>query len=282
MRPSDAVARVLLGLARALVSFPLLLFLPFVLCPPSAAAYEEEEPWVAGAPSGTPDFRFKQPWVIIGMRGGWAINRTDSQIHDFLNEHLTLNQSDFGGGDFYSDFDGPAFALDVGVRATSWMDVVFGFEVSGRSKTSHFRQFVEQNGDDIKQKTTLTQVPLTASLKLYPIGRGRQLGKYAWVRSFAVPYVGGGLGATWYKLKQKGDFVDFTDLSIFEAELESDAWGFAKHVFMGIDFKITRNFGAVLEGRYYWAEASVKDDFKGFDRIDLDGARIMAGFNFRI
>ena len=281
MRPSDALARVLLRLARAVLGF-LLLLSPLVLCPASTA--DAEVPWTAG-PSGTPDFRFKQPWVIIGMRGGWAFNRTDSEIHDFLTQHLTLNQANFNFAsdwDLYSDFDGPASALDVAVRATSWMDVVLGFEVNGRSKTSHFRQFVEQNGDDIKQKTTFTQIPLTASLKFYPIGRGRQVGEYAWIRRFAVPYLGGGLGATWYKLKQKGDFVDFTDLSIFEAELESDAWGFAKHVFTGIDIKITRNFGAVLEFRYYWAEASVKDDFQGFERIDLDGGRIMAGFNFRL
>jgi opacity protein-like surface antigen len=239
------------------------------------SAHAEEEP------SATPDFRFKQPWVIIGMRGGWAFNRSDSEIFDFLKQNLTLNDP---------DFDGPAFALDVGVRTTSWMDVVLGFEVSGRKSKSRFRNFVEQigdveqngDGDEIKQKTTLTQIPLTASLKLYPIGRGRQVGKHAWIRATFVPYVGGGLGATWYKLKQDGDFVDFTDLSIFEAELESDAWAFAKHAFAGIDIGITRNFGAVLEGRYYWAEASLKDDFVGFDRIDLDGARIMVGFNLRL
>jgi hypothetical protein len=44
------------------------------LCSLPVAAHEEE-----GA-SVTPDFRFKQPWVIIGMRGGWAFNRSDSEI----------------------------------------------------------------------------------------------------------------------------------------------------------------------------------------------------------
>ena len=248
----------------------LLLFLSLVLCSHSVAAYEDDEP---STTPGTPDFRFKQPWVIVGMRGGWAFNLADSDIYDFLTENLTLSDSDFSG---------PAFALDVGVRATSWLDVVLGFEVSGRRSKSHFKDFIESNGDEIEQKTTLTQIPLTASLKFYPIGRGRQVGKYAWIRSTLVPYLGGGLGATWYKLTQDGDFVDFADETIFEAKLKTDAWAFAQHAFFGIDIKITRNFGAVLEGRYYWADASVKGDFVGFDSIDLNGARVMAGFNLRL
>jgi opacity protein-like surface antigen len=227
-----------------------------------------------GDPSATrPDFRFKPPWVTLGLRGGWAFNRSDSEIHDFLNETLTLNDA---------DFDGPAFALDVAVRATSWLDVVVGFEVTGRKSKSEFRNFVEASGASIEQKTTLTQVPLTASLKLYPIGRGRQVGEYAWVRSTLVPYLGGGIGATYYKLKQKGDFVDFVDLTIFEAKLESDGWAFAQHAFAGLDLKLTRNFGLVLEGRYYWADADLSGNFVGFGKIDLDGARVMAGFSWRL
>ena len=154
------------------------------------AAHDSDQ-WSSAA---RPDFRFKPPWVTFGLRGGWAFNRSDSEIHDFLNENLTLNDS---------DFDGPAFTMDVAVRAMSWMDVVAGFEVSGRRSKSEFRNFVELSGASIKQKTTLTQVPLTLSLKLYPLGRGRQVGEYAWIRSTLVPYVGGGIGATWYKLKRR-------------------------------------------------------------------------------
>ncbi len=97
-----------------------------------------------------------------------------------------------------------------------------------------------------------------------------------------MPYLGGGIGATYYKLKQKGDFVDFVDLSIFEAKIESEAWGFAQHVFAGLDLKLTRNFGLVLEGRYHWSRADIGDDFVGFDPINLDGARVMAGFSWRL
>ncbi len=215
--------------------------------------------------------------MILGVRGGAAFNRAEGEIYDFLTDNLTLSDSDF-----YA----PAFTIDVSVRATSWLDVVAGFEVSERRNKSEFRDFVEA-GAPIKQKTRLTQIPLTTSLKFYPLGRGRQVGRYGWVRSTWVPYLGGGIGATWYELRQKGDFV-VTDPSspffkdIFEAEVQSEGWAFAQHLFAGVDLKLTRNFGLVLEGRYYWARADLEGDFVGFDPINLDGGRIMLGVSWRL
>jgi opacity protein-like surface antigen len=224
-------------------------------------------------PQAQLDFRFSAPTFCVGVRGGWAFQRSHGEIYDFLTETLTLDDS---------DFDSPAFAMDVAVRATSWLDVVLGFDYSGSSNKSEFRNFVDQFGAPIKQKTRLKQLPLTASLKFYPVGRGRQVGEYGWVRATLVPYLGGGIGGTWYELEQKGDFVDFVDLSIFEGKLESDGWAFAQHAFVGFDLKLTRNFGLVLEGRYYWAHADLNGDFVGFDPIDLDGARVMIGLSWRL
>jgi hypothetical protein len=240
----------------------------FVLGTKPVAAEEPDEP-----PSVTePDFRFEPPKTILGIRGGWAFNRSDGEIYDFLTEQLTLDDSDFDSG---------AFAADIAVPVMSWLDVVLGFEFSRSSNDSEFRSFVDESGAPIPQETRLEQIPLTASLKLYPLERGRQVGTYAWVRSTFVPYIGGGIGGTFYELEQKGHFVDATDQSIFRSELKSDGWAFAQHVFIGIDSKLTRNLGLVLEGRYYWADADLEDDFVGFEPIDLNGARIMAGFSWR-
>ena len=263
---SVCLARVLLGSLLVLSSLAL-------GTDPIAADETDEEPSVARQ-----DFRFEQPRVILGLRGGWAFNRSDGEIYDFLKERLTLDGSDFDSG---------VFSADVSVRATSWLDVVVGFEYSRSSNKSQFRNFVDQFGAEIRQKTSLTQVPLTASLKLYPFGRGRQVGEYAWIRRALVPYLGGGIGGTWYELKQKGDFV-VTDpddpffLDIFEDKFVSDGWDFAQHAFVGFDLKLTRNFGLVIEGRYHWARADIGGDFVGFDPIDLDGARVTAGFSWRL
>jgi opacity protein-like surface antigen len=251
------------------LSGAVLVLLSLSICTNSAEAHESE-----GEPSSsTPDFRFKQPRVTLGIRAGASFNRSKGDIYDFFSEELTLGDSDFDSG---------VFAFDVGVWVTERIDVVFGFEASGDYQKSEFRSFEEDNGNAIEQKTRLTQIPLTISAKLYPLGRGRKVGDYAWIRSRLVPYLGGGIGTTYYQLKQKGDFVDFMDLTIFESKLESEDWGFSQHVFVGLDIKLTRNFGLVFEGRYYWADADLEGDFSDFDSIDLDGARAMAGLSWRL
>jgi hypothetical protein len=225
------------------------------------------------APQARLDFRFSAPRFSIGVRGGWAFNRSEGEIYDFLTDELTLERS---------DFDAPAFAADFSWRLTSWLDVVAGFEVSSCKTDSEFRDYVDEFGIPITQNTRLTQVPLTFSLRLYPFDRGRQVGQYAWVPSAIAPYVGGGIGATWYELRQKGDFVDFVDLTIFEDHFSSDGWAFAGHVFLGVDIKLIKSLGLVFEGRYYWANADLRGDFVGFDPIDLDGARAMVGINWKL
>jgi opacity protein-like surface antigen len=242
--------------------------------PPSA---EIEE-----APLPRLDFQFGEPRMSLGFRGGWRFNRSKGEIYDFLTDELTLSNS---------DFDAPAFAFDFSLRLVSWMDVVFGFEFSGRHEKSEDRGFnEEEDGSAINQKTRLTQVPLTLSLKFYPIGRGEQVGQYAWIRKTVVPYFGGGIGGTWYELKQKGDFVDKDPAPgtcpaaacIFSDVFISDGWAFSQHAFGGVDIKLTRSFGLILEGRYYWADANLEGDYVGFNRIDLDGARVMIGFNWKL
>jgi opacity protein-like surface antigen len=223
-------------------------------------------------PRSRPDFHFQAPRVGLGLRGGWAFNRSNGEIYDFLIEQLTLEKD---------DFDAPAIAADFSLRLTSWMDAVLGFEWSGREESSEFRGFTEVDGSPIEQDTRLDQVPLTVSLKLYPIGRGRQVGRYAWVGKPVVPYVGGGIGGTWYKLQQTGDFVDFVDLTIFEADFSSEGWAFSQHASIGVDFKLARSLGLILELRYCWARADVGGDYVGFDPISLDGARLMLGINWK-
>jgi len=261
---------------------PLLLLSATAFAEDSNEASEEAEE----TPQPNLNFRFEAPRMSWGFRGGWAFNRAEGEIYDFLTDQLTLETFDFSG---------PAFTVDFSWRLKSWMDVVFGVEVTGHKEKSEDRYFTDALGNPVVQKTQLLQVPLTLSLKLYPIGRGHQVGTYAWVRKTFVPYVGGGIGGTWYELKQKGDFVHVTDpddpeddfcrgldACIFEDVFTSDAWTFAPHAFLGLDIKLTRNLGLILEGRYYWADADVQGDYVGFDPIDLNGGRLMIGFNWKL
>ena len=49
------------------------------------------------------------------------------------------------------------------------------------------------------------------------------------------------------------------------------------HVLGGVDVKLGRKMFLTVEGRYAWADAKLKDDFIGFDPIDLTGFGVTAG-----
>lgn len=219
-----------------------------------------------------PDFRFSAPNLSFGVRAGWIDNRAEGEIYDFLSDELTLEAS---------DFDAIGFAFDLGWRLSDRMDAVVGLELSSRERQSEYRDFVDQNDIPIVQSTRLSQVPLTLSLKYYLTSRGESVGRYAYVPAAFVPYVGGGIGATYYRLEQEGEFIDFTDLAIFEAVFESTGWTLSTHAFAGVDIKLSPSMGLVLEGRYQWAEADLQDSYIGFDPIDLDGLRAMVGLNWK-
>jgi hypothetical protein len=120
-------------------------------------------------------------------------------------------------------------------------------------------------------------VPVTVSLSYSPGGRGRAIGNYAWIPNRYALNFGAGAGATFYELEQAGDFVDFTDLSIFTDHFTSSGWAPTVHLFTGADLKLTPRLLLNLEARYAWADDELDGDFVGFDPIDLSGLRVTTG-----
>ncbi len=225
---------------------------------------------VSATPPATqaPDFLFGAPRFTAGFRAGWSVARAEGDLFDFTRELLTV-----GDG----DFDAPTLGVDFALVLNQRVDAVFGFEYNRSSTTSEFRDFVRTDDLPIVQKTTLTQFPLTASAKFYLVPRGHEVSRYAWVARSAAPYVGAGAGLQWYKFEQFGEFVDFADRSIFEATLASSGWAPTLHVLGGVDVKLNRKMFLTIEGRYAWADSKLKDDFTGFDPIDLTGFGVTAG-----
>ena len=220
-------------------------------------------------PSG---FQFGAPKGSFGIRAGWMMARANSDIYEFNNELLTLEKS---------DYNAPLFGMDFSWAINDRVDAVFGFEYSSTSPLSEFRDFVDEFGSPIVQRTKLQQVPLTASLRVYLVRRGRQVGSYAWVPTAAAPYVGAGAGFTWWKYQQWGDFVDFFDFTIFEEVFETKGWSPTAHVFGGVDIGLSPRIALALEGRYAWADGDLAPAFVGFEPIDLSGFRGSVGINFR-
>jgi hypothetical protein len=217
--------------------------------------------FLLGVPDGT-----------ITLRGGWALASANSDIFSFTTGLLTLRRRDFSS---------PTVAGDVAFRVLSKTDFVISTGYSGMSKRSEFRGFIDNNDLPIEQHTQFMRVPLTVSVKQYLTSRGRSIGHLAWVPSRATAYVGAGGGATWYRFRQDGDFIDFADSSVFSAVLQSDGWSPEAHVLAGVEWNLGARFAAVTEGRYERSHATLGADFSNFGPIDLSGFSTTAGIAVR-
>jgi hypothetical protein len=226
----------------------------------------------AAAQSGD-GFLFAEPHVSITARGGFDRASAGSDLFTFAQQELTLSRGDFSGA---------TGGLDVAARLTRRLDLVFGAGVSGSSRGSEFRRYLDQNNAPITQTTSFVRVPLTASLKLWVTPTGRSIGRLAWVPARAALYVGGGGGAMWYRFRQSGDFVDATTKDIFTDDFAARGWAPTAHAFGGLDYSLSPRVALTGEVRYQWARGAAGKDFAGFDDIDLSGTAATLGFTFRL
>jgi opacity protein-like surface antigen len=219
-----------------------------------------------------PDFLFERPDGSLALRGSWIFARAGSDLFDFVEEQLTIEKRNFNRA---------AFAADYGIAITPRTDAVIGVEVNRASVPSEYRNLVDNNRQPIEQTTSLTELNLTGNVRFALTSRGREIGRFAWVPSGVVPYVGAGGGALWYRFQQSGDFVDALDprRAIFTDTFRAQGWTPSAQVFAGVDVKLRGRWFLTLDGRYLWAAGALGNDFEGFDPIDLAGFRAGAGIN---
>src|SRR4051812_20417352 len=154
-------------------------------------------PRVARAQDG---FLFGAPHVALTLRGGMSAPRGNDDLFDFTTHQLSLHRSDFAG----ATFGGDLAAGSPGSR----LAVVFGAQYASSTVGSDFRNWVGTDDQPIAQTTEFVRVPMTAGLKVSLVSPGHSIGSLAWVPTRLVPWIGGGAGATWYRFRQQGEFID--------------------------------------------------------------------------
>lgn len=228
---------------------------------------------VCTAPAAAQDgFLFEEPRVTLTLRGGHNVAGANSDIYDFFTEQLTLSRSDFSG---------TAIAGDLGIRASSYLDVVIGIGRTATSQRSDFRDWVDQDDRPIEQTTSLERVPVTATMRVYPLARGHSIGTNAWIPARVTPFVGVGGGVMRYELVQEGDFVDFESFEIFSDNYSSEGWTETWHMLAGADYWLSTRFGLTGEGRYTWASGALDAEFGEYRDIDLRGFQATVGLSMR-
>lgn len=235
--------------------------------PASAAGQDSGPP--RPHPGATADFMFGRPSGSLSLRGSWVFARAGSDLFDFVTDQLTLDSG---------DFNARAIGGELGIMISPRLEVLAGVEMTTTSdRPSEYRDFIDNDAQPITQETKLKTVDLTGSLKFSLTPRGRSISRLAWVPSGVTPYVGAGGGAVRYDFLQRGDFVDFVDLSVFTDVFHSNGWAPSAHAFGGVDLRVYRRMFVQLEGRYSWAKGTLDRDFIDFDPLDLAGFRTTAG-----
>lgn len=217
-------------------------------------------------------FLFRPPTVAVTVRTMHVAPRADGELFDFLTGELTLDRGDFAA---------QGIGIDAAVRLHDRFALVVGVTRVQATRSSEFREWVGDDDLPIEQTTQLLQVPATLSLRWYPLRLGRSIASHAWIPSRVVPYLQAGGGMQWYRLTQRGDFVDHETLAIFEDELRSSGSGAVGQVSGGLDYWVTPRIGVSAEAGYGWGSADLHRAFADFQHIDLSGYQAGLGLSFR-
>jgi opacity protein-like surface antigen len=112
---------------------------------------------------------------------------------------------------------------------------------------------VNRNGSEIAQDLKLRIAPITGTVRVLPFGRSRPV----------QPYLGAGIAGVAYRYSEVGDFVDFTDRSVFADRFVAKGTAVGPVVLGGLRFALGDQRALGGEVRYQKAEADLSDDFLG-------------------
>jgi len=170
------------------------------------------------------------------------------------------------------DFNGATAGAEYLVGLGDWLDAGLGVGIYKRTVPSVYLDQVNANGSEIEQDLKLRVVPFTATIRFLPLGH-RTVG--------IEPYIGAGVGILNYRYSETGDFVDFSDNTVFRGRFVGSGTATGPLILGGVRFPVGV-IGVGGEIRYQRAEGDLPGD-QGFtgSKIDLGGWTYAATFNVR-
>jgi opacity protein-like surface antigen len=227
----------------------------------------------AAAQSQGDGYLFGRPDITFSIRGGYSHANASSDLFDQVVTDLTLKKGDFSG---------LTAGAELGFTVTDRLSLSVDLGYARTSKSSWFRDFVDNNDRNIEQTTEFERMPLMLNARVYLTPTGRSVGRLAWIPSHIVPWVGAGAGFMRYRFHQYGDFIDFQTTNVFRGDFNTQEWTSAFQGLAGVDVSISPRVAVTGDARYLWAKAPVGRDFSGFDRIDLSGVSATLGLTYRM
>ena len=161
-----------------------------------------------------------------------------------------------------SEFSGASISGDYLLGLGDYLEAGVGVGYHKTTVPSVYADFVDSDGTEIYQEMKLRITPIALTMRFLPLGR----------RAVVQPYVGAGVGLFSWRYAETGEFVDFTDTSIFRASYVDTGFEVGAVVLGGVRVPIGDAFGAGLEIVYHNAKGGL-DPNVGFlgDTVDLGG-----------
>lgn len=206
---------------------------------------------------------------MVGFNLGYfALRGEDSRVEgDVLWEDLQSLAFDI------NDFNGFTFGGEYLYAFGDYLEAGGGVGYYQHTVPSVYRGYVNANGTEIQQDLKLRVVPFTATVRFLPIGRANAV----------EPYVGVGVGIFNWRYTETGEFVDFSDGSIFRDRYEASGTSAGPVVLAGLRAPVGDAFSVGGEVRWQSAEGDTKPEESGLlgPKIDLGGWTTSFTFHFR-
>ena len=199
--------------------------------------------------------------------GGFFPKGLDSRDADDV---LVRDQADlvFNVG----DFKGASLSGEWLVALGNFLEAGVGVGFYQRTVPSVYQEFTHDSGNEIEQDLKLRVVPVTATVRFLPIGRGS-----------VEPYVGVGIGAFNWRYSEIGEFVDTSDSSIFPARYIAKGTAVGPIILAGIRAPIADVWDIGGEVQFQRATGDTKRAETGLlgDKIDLGGVSALLTMHIR-
>jgi hypothetical protein len=169
----------------------------------------------------------------------------------------------------FGDFNGFLVSGDWSIAVGEYVEAGAGFGYYQATVPAIYEDWVNEDGSEIVQDLRLRIMPLTALVRILPLGAKRAF----------QPYVGGGLGVYFWRYSESGEFLA-TDDTIFRDSFVQSGTSVGPVVVFGAKGRVSPTALIGVEGRYQWGTADLSEDFLG-NKIDLGGFSILATIGFR-
>jgi len=213
------------------------------------------------------DAAFAQQQSLNFSVGLFAVRGEDGRVEgDALVVNRDLYLFDF------KDFNGPSIGADYLVGLGDYFEVGAGIGYTSRAVDTIYDDFVRPDGTEIEQQLKLRVVPMTATVRVLPLGHTTPF----------QPYIGGGIGIYNWRYSETGDFVNFSVVGqpVFRESYAASGTSIGPVAVFGLRFPVGN---AIVGGemRYQKAEGDLDErDFLG-PKIDLGGFHYSATVGFR-